>query len=382
MASNLTFLQAVQIATEPIAPATTVNAVRRIGWQYWIYCGPPLWFLWVPAGASTAETLRVCVGAQLTETPTVADVAAVDMLATDWTDQPWTDPTTGVVGPYPPGFPNQVPVAQGSAPGATPSDPSGSLTLNFGTSTNPPGPSAQNQQSSQSFGGGAGPTQQEPAPDYEPQTPPVGAAPVITVKLLPLGIALGGCVPYSDFAAGMSPSSFAAAVTIAGGVNGVGTLSVALQGHTQVGTGWKGMATSYTFSGIAWLPGGTLTATVTYVDSSGTSWTGTGSFSFPPFCGGPTGLNIPNAVNAGGGTGLGSSYTVQVATLGPSTGPLDVHAVTLSAPGASSGSTTLYPGGLASATITLSTTVVSGWETVTATYAYPGGPFTATYLLV
>jgi len=229
------------------------------------------------------------------------------------------------------------------------------------------------------FGGGSGaPTENEPPVYNPPQSPPAGASPVITVTLSP-ELNLGGCINYSDFAGGsLSPCSVDVNVSIAGGVSGVGTLSVALQGATQVGTGWKGMANEYTFSGITWLPGGTITATVTYVDAASVTHTQTGSFTFPNFCGPPTGIQISGFVNTGGGTGLGSSYSVSVTTTGPSTGSLDVHQLTLSAPGATPVTTTLYPGQIQTVSFTFSSSTMSGWNTMTANYADPPGPFTTT----
>ena len=363
MASNLTWLQAWALGTA----ATNAVAVRRIAEQEWFFCGPPAWFLWIPAGADP-EVLRVVIN---------TDFQAVDALATDWTDEPWTDPTTGVVGAYPPGFQNQVPTSANVPPATT---------LTFGTITNPPGSSAQNQipPTPVAFGGGGGPSQEQPNTDITPQSPPA-QPPVITVTVVPALTddadfstdSRGQCFIYAVWAtAPASPCNVAVGVSIAGGVSGVGTLSVVLGGATRLGTAWKGMNTGYSFSGVNFTPGSQITATVTYVDAVGATHTQTGTFTFPNFCNPPTLIAVQSYTN--GGYLAGATWTYNIWTPGFATGSLDSHQLSASVSGGTSTPVSMYPGTPATISITWAGTHTVG-GTITFTYAYPTGNLTVTF---
>jgi hypothetical protein len=78
-------------------------------------------------------------------------------------------------------------------------------------------------------------------------------------------------------------------VSIAGGPNGVGTLSVRGVGSpgVQLGTGWPGMSQGFVFNNVPVNPGGTITYTADYGAPGNaplTHYVGTGSYKFPPNC--------------------------------------------------------------------------------------------------
>jgi hypothetical protein len=378
MASNLTWLQAFYLASDP----ATARCVRRAAWQQWIYTGPPLWFLWIPPGGSP-EVLRVTLGGIVSGA--IGDVVATDMLATDWTDEPWTDPTTGV-GPYPPGFTGSTPVAPG-APAVVLSS-----SFNFGTASNGPGPGAQNPPPP-TFGGSGGvaPGGGEPPPNIVPQNPP-SSSPVITVQITPptpgdLFAADSrydsgpNCFsPTGDTSTPITLASLGCEVVIAGGPSGAYPLSVVLgSGSPHLGTFGKGDIDSRPFSSVSFLPGSTITITATYT-VSGTPYTGSASYTFPGWCGWtlPTAITIGTVVPVPGTMGVGSEgYIVNVAVDG-STASADAHTITVTMNGLTA-TGSMYPGGSGfSHTFEFATSQGSG--TLNASYAYPsayGGPFAA-----
>ncbi len=67
----------------------------------------------------------------------------------------------------------------------------------------------------------------------------------------------------------------------------MGTLSVVLQGTTKLGTGWPGMNQDFDFDDISFTPGSEVTATATYT-INGHTYTGSGSYTFPDWCGSPS----------------------------------------------------------------------------------------------
>jgi hypothetical protein len=325
----------------------------------------------VPAGAD-AEVLRVVEN---------TDVVANDLLAADWTDEPWTDPTTGVAAAFPPAFSGYIPIAQANVAAGG----------NFGTSSNPPDPTAVNQVPPLVFVAVQPSCGQSPAPDYVHQTPPSGAPAVITVQIVvPNSGALLAAdsrynpatntfTPTGDTDTPMTLSAIGVSVVIAGGPAGVGTFSITGPGipSPQLGTYGKGDTPFFTFSSVPFLPGSTISYTASYTINSVT-YTGTGSYTFP----GWQGWTLPTAFI------LPPSFTVTTgiidfsATPNGSTVSGDTHAFSIT--GFAGGTITsgptpnpVEPGTGVSAVLTAAT-IWSFPVSIAIGYAYPDHVLSAT----
>jgi len=254
------------------------RAIRREAWRKWLVFGVALRFI-----------SKVVSGVEQRYVVPNTEFGRDEFLANDWTDEPWVDSTipSGVT---PPSTPYQ-PGAGGSG-GIGSSGGSGS----FGP---PPPGGGGSGGGGGSEGGGerhcpAGYTLSADGRKCE-KNPGADNTPTITVTIAQPDLShLGSeydkgrdCFETSGLAGGSGGGPYTAdlnvSANIAGGPPGVGTLSVKLQGQTQLGTGWPGMNQDFQFPGVSFQSGSNITATADYT-IDGETFNGSGDVSFPGDC--------------------------------------------------------------------------------------------------
>lgn len=275
MAKNMSWFQARILAYNPALR----RPIRREAWRRWLVRGVALWktSLLNEDGSHELHVARMGVMGGV-----ASEFTKADFLALDWTDEVWV--VAGLPGTYPPGSSGtpattpQVPGGGGSSPGS--SGGAGAWT-----------PVAGRGQGGGGGGGGGSPSNGGPTPETSP-----AGAPSIGVQIFPVSLpgvraefTPSACY-YGGFAIGDPPrSTFVVEVSIAGGPTGLGTMSVTFNGSTQLGTAWRGMNRGHEFLDVGAVPGGALTAEVSYTNG-GDTFTGNRTFTFPPWCSGTCAL--------------------------------------------------------------------------------------------
>lgn len=266
---NLNWFQARNLAK------SEHRAIRREAWRKWLVFGPALRFI-----------SKVVAGVEQRYVVPNIEFGRDEFLANDWTDEPWVD------GTIPSGV---TPPSAGYQPGAGSGTGGGGGSGSFG----PPSTGGGGSGGGGSGGGGdrhcpAGYHLSADGRKCEKDDGPDKSATVSVnipqPDLSNLGSAFDSgknCFPQSGTGGGSGSGPYSAtvhvSVNIAGGPPGVGTLSVVLQGSTQVGTGWPGMNQDFEFTNVSFQPGSTISATATY-NINGKTFTGSGSVGFPGMC--------------------------------------------------------------------------------------------------
>jgi len=229
------------------------HAIRRDAWRKWLVPSKVIWFI-VRTDSGGDQLKYVVPQTEFTDK---------EFLAHDWTDEPWTDPITGLpVTPpnVPPVDPN--PPTPPEAPWGGPDNPPGGpIIITPGTPAPPP--------------------TRDPTP--VPDTPPTSGTPSVYVTF--------------EFANPMwdrrclldeppTPVEMFFTVSVTGGPAGLGLLSVTCQGQTQGTTIWPGGSITFSFTGIEILAGSDVACTATYtIAGGGGPQTGTGHAVVSSFCG-------------------------------------------------------------------------------------------------
>lgn len=263
---NLTWFQARALARQG-------KAIRREAWRKWLTRTVALW--WLDRKLDGTEQRHVVINSEF---------KAAEFMAKDWTDEPWdATPAPTPTDPLPP-----------AAPGGG----------SWGTIPNPPDPISIYQPPGPGGGGGGSTPPGDPSDRSCPDGYHLSTDGRSCVKdaggdktpNINVDIPAPDDSKFSNFDGGQhcfrhagddgSPRTLDeifVSVSITGGPPGVGTLHVELQGHTQLGTGWPGMNQDFSFSSISYTPGSSITATVNYT-INGTTYTGTGTYTFPNWC--------------------------------------------------------------------------------------------------
>ena len=252
MARNLNWFQGRAIAR-------TGKAIRRDAWRKWLTKGFALWFL--DRDDPTDGHFHYVVPQ--------SEFGSAEFLASDWTDEPWSDPVTGVPVTPPSGYvPPPVSDPGGGGGGPPVGDPGG------------PGDGGGTWGPVGGGGGPGGPGGTTPRP-HPTHTPPSDQTPVVTVRFIRSAPDYAG---LRCFMTGpTSPLTMYWEVTVMGGPPGVGTLSVVCQGHTQLGTAFPGYSRVWEFTGIAVDAASAIDCTAEYT-INGTPHDATGAHTFQNDC--------------------------------------------------------------------------------------------------
>lgn len=312
---DLNFSQAFRLAKEGYA-------VCRTSWRKWLTRHHALMWIYTPArlATDTAEALGAEEHIVLS-----TEIARMEMQATDWTDEPWDIPwpPPPVVAPVePPLVPPVVPpveppywppgVTHGDywPPYAKPPDPSRPRPPKgggYGGGSSSPGPGGDpgpnprpGPRGGSPPGGAAGPADHHCGPGYtyipgqgcRRNEPPAGGGPTITVtseeppdsaftdSFLPAGHCF-----FGGSTAPRTLDTLAFNISITGGPVGLGNVHVDLDGaQVQLNTAGPGFSHRYEFTNVSYTPGLVVACNVNYFIASA-SYTGSGTYTFPDWCG-------------------------------------------------------------------------------------------------